>query len=107
MREIAPTAKGVLLRADTKEQLQTLSRGGRTAEAEHLLIGTLYSQFAERCTTLAGTVELSPGGFKLYTEAMQGSKRFLLGAEVQSPRADTSEATFVELRPDEYEGSND
>lgn len=83
-------------------QLKELTRAGRTTQAEELLIGTLYSQFAGRCTKLSGEVEILADGIDTYTERNQPDKLFLLAADTQDVIADTSDATLVELRPDEY-----
>ena len=97
------TAKGVLLRTSTGEQLSQLKRAGRTESAEQLLIGTMYSQFAARKTALAGEVVLDPGGLTLYSEAVQPSgTKFLMVGELQHIRTETSEASLLEVRPDEY-----
>ncbi len=71
------------------------------------MIGTLYSQFAQRHTKLSGEVELLADGMELYTEANQADKRFIVTAETQNAIMDTSDATFVELSPDEYDKKED
>ena len=58
MTEINPTAKGVYFRTSDSCQLKELTRAGRTTQAEQLLIGTLYSQYADRRTLLAGTAHI-------------------------------------------------
>ena len=102
-----PTSKALFLSAQTKLQLKTMRRAGRNTQIEELLLGTLYSQFADRKTKLSGTMTLHAEGPTLYTDASQPSDtRFLLLADNQDVQADTSEAVLVELRPDEYEKSN-
>ena len=97
------TAKGVYLRVSTGGQLNQLKRAGRTESAEQLLIGTLYSQFATRKTVLTGEVVLDTGGLTLYDEAVQPSgTKFLMTGEIQHLRENMSEATLLEVRPDEY-----
>lgn len=100
---------GVLLARGTYydrwyKPVTALTRGGRTATAEELLIGTLYSQFATRKTRLTGTAEMGGEGVCVYREAnlAEGTLLMLTGA-VENLAADTMEASFVELRPDEYE----
>ena len=83
--------------------LKVLTRNGRTTQAEQLLIGTLYSQFADRKTKLTGTAKIDIGGLKTYSEYMQQNKRFVMLGDVQNVATDESEITIVELRPDEYE----
>lgn len=97
-----PTARGAYFNAVAGNQIKELTRAGRTTQAEELLTGTLYSQFAGRRTKLSGEVEILAHGAGAYTEPNQEGKLFLLAADVQDVIADTSEATLVELRPDEY-----
>lgn len=98
-----PTARGAFFLTSNGQQLKQLTRAGRTTQAEELLIGTLYSQFAQRRTTLSGEAELPAGGLKVYTEQNQDNKLFLMQGEVMDTIADTSDVTIVELRPDEYD----
>lgn len=102
-----PTARGAYFAATTGEQITELTRAGRTSQAEDLLIGTLYSQFAQRRTTLSGEAVLLSDPIAVYTEANQGDKRFMATEDVQDLRMDCSEATFVEIRPDEYKRNNE
>ena len=100
---VSPSAKGIYIKTADGLQIQSLKRAGRTDHPEQLLIGTLYSQHAERHTRLSGTVVLDVGGLALYTEhAQDASKKFLMAAETQNISEDCSEAVFVELSPDEY-----
>lgn len=101
--KVCPTAKGVYFRASDSLQLQKLTRAGVTDHPEQLLIGTLYSQHADRKTTLEGECRLDPSGVRAYSEINQGEKKFLLAGETQNAIADTTDATFIEFRPDEYE----
>ena len=97
------TARGAYYNTATGQQVNTLTRAGRTTQAEDLLIGTIYSQYAERRTTLSGEIELPAEPVKTFTEDNQPDKLFMMAGEVQNTIADTSEAQLVELRPDEYE----
>lgn len=102
---VCPTAKGAILKESTGEQIQTLERAGREDCPEHLLIGTLYSQFSERRTILSGEAELDFGHFgTFYDEAQEEGKVFIKKGEVQNIIEDTTEAVFVEIRPDEWDG---
>lgn len=103
MTVTCPTAKGVYLRTSGGQQLQQLVRAGRTEHPEQLLIGTLYSQYASRKTTLSGTVVMQPG-FSLFTDRAQPDKRFFVLDCSENIIEDTASATFCELRADEYEG---
>ncbi len=107
MAEVCPTAKGLLFRSDNGQQIKVLTRGGRTTQAEQLLIGTLYSQYAGRKTKLAGTAAVAVGDLCLYTDAMQGGKKFLSLSDIQNVKSDESEILIVELRPDEYKSENE
>lgn len=98
-----PTARGAYFNASTGKQITELYRAGRKATAEQLLIGTLYSQFAERRTKLSGEIELHPDALVTYTEQNQYDKKFILTGETQDCIADTTQATIIELRPDEYD----
>lgn len=98
-----PTARGAYFLASNGKQLKQLTRAGRTTQAEELLIGTLYSQYAQRRTVLSGEADLPVGGLKAFTEQNQDGKRFLMQGEVLDAITDTSDVTLVELRPDEYD----
>lgn len=98
-----PTAKGVYFNSSTSEEIKTLTRAGRTTQIEDLLIGSIYSQYANRKIKLTGTTSLlSSSGFGLYNETMQDDKVFLCTKNIESIREGISDAEFVELRPDEY-----
>lgn len=99
-----PTARGAYFNTADGKQITQLTRAGRTTQAEELLIGTLYSQFADRRTKLTGTVELEDdAALAIYTEAMQGDRLFLMTGVIEDVQDGTGEATFVELRLDEYD----
>jgi hypothetical protein len=96
-------ARATYLRAETGAPLTALTRAGRTTTAEQLLIGTLYSQFAERKLKLTGTAAIEGTAFDLKREASAEGVDFLVVGEVQDLGMDLTEVTMVELRPDEYE----
>lgn len=102
-----PTARGAYFRTADGKQVKELTRAGRTGQAEDLLIGTLYSQFGERRTQLSGEAEILSDPIAVYTEANQEGKVFLATEDVQDVRLGTSNAVFVELRPDEYKRTNE
>lgn len=104
--EGVPTARGAYFNAQNGKQIRNLTRAGRTAQAEELLIGTLYSQFAKRRTTLSGEAELMHDPIATYSEQNQQDKKFMVTEDVQDVRMDCSDATYVELRPDEYDKQN-
>ena len=105
--EGVPTARGAYFDASTGKQIKQLTRAGRTTQAEDLLIGTLYSQFAQRRTTLSGEAELMHEPIAVYTEANQGDKLFMAVEDVQDVRLESSDAVYVEIRPDEYKRNNE
>lgn len=99
---VCPTARGIYHRTSTGEQLQQLTRAGKTDHPEKLLIGTLYSQFASRKTTLSGEAVIDTG-LHYYTEANQPGKRFMLMSDTQDVITDCTDAEYCEFRPDEYD----
>lgn len=99
---VCPTARGLYYRSDNGEQVRKLTRAGRTDHPETLLIGTLYSQYAGRKTTLSGEAVID-GGLHCYTEDNQEGKLFMLMSDVQDVISDSTEAEYCELRPDEYD----
>ena len=105
--EGVPTARGAYFDASTGKQIKQLTRAGRTTQAEDLLIGTLYSQFAQRRTTLSGEAVISQDPIVAYQEANQGDKLFMIVEEVQDVRLDSSDTTYVEIRPDEYKRNDE
>lgn len=107
MERPLPTALGVYMYSADRGLVEIMSRAGRTAQAERLLIGTLYSQYADRKTKLTGTVRLLDDVPMCYTEACQEGKRFICLEDIQDVIADESSMELVELRPDEYEESSE
>ena len=100
---VCPTAKGIYCRASDNLQIQKLKRAGVTDHPEKLLIGTLYSQFAERKTTLSGEAVIDTGDICAYTEQNQNGKVFLMSGEIQDVIADTSDVQLTEFKADEYD----
>ena len=102
--EVSPTARGTYFHFSDGRQVCELTRAEVTDQAENLLIGTLYSQYAGRMTILNGENEIDPDGLNLYSEPNQPREtKFLMMAETQDVITDTAETTFVEVRPDNYE----
>ncbi len=100
-----PTAKGAYCKADGNIQIQTLTRAGVSDHPEKLLIGTLYSQFAERKTSLEGDAVLDYGGLCSYSEQNQAEGvKFICTGEVQDVISDVSDMTIIEYSPDQYQG---
>ena len=118
-----PGARGVYLTADGA-QVTEITRGGYTGQIEELLIGTLYSQYARRHTTLSGDCVIA-GGLCVYfdrcmtdarlvpetngpTGANQqvmpayGYKAFVMSSSAEDVRAGTTEIEVTEFTLDEY-----
>ena len=104
---LCPVARGVYYRTSDNGQLTELVRAGVTDHPEKLLIGTLYSQYAARHTTLRGVAVMDPGGLFGYTEANQPGKVFIMAGERQDVITDCSDITIVELTADEYEAADE
>ena len=96
-----PTARGAYF--DRKgNQITQLIRAGRKGQVEDLLIGTLYSQYAKRHTKIEGESTLTDGGVSVWSERLQGNRRFITTGEVADLQAGKAERTIIELSPDEY-----
>lgn len=106
-RKGAETARGAYFATEQGNMIRELTRADRTTQAEELLIGTLYSQFAERRTKLSGTLAMLTHNVSLYTEQCQPGKRFICLSDAQNLIAAESEAEIVELRPDEYKNEQE
>lgn len=98
-----PTARGVYVRKSTGEAITVMTRAGVTDHPEQLLIGSMYSQYADRHTVLSGEADLDNMTLCPLTEANQEGKIFMIVGETQDVIADATELTISELRPDEYQ----
>ena len=119
-------ARGVYLTQEGA-QVTEITRGGYTGQIEELLIGTLYSQYARRHTTLSGRLLAGSqaGGLCVYfdrcmtdarpvpatngpTGANQqvmpayGYKAFVMSSSAEDVRAGTTEIEVTEFTLDEY-----
>ena len=70
---------------------------------EKLLLGTIYSQYAERKLKISGTVALLES-FVLSDTPRIDDTKFLMVSDTQNLLDDTSNMTMTEFGPDEYEG---
>ena len=103
--DISPMSRGTFLKTSDCTPVGMLTRAGVTDHPEQLLIGTLYSQYADRKTTLSGERLSDDCSLSLYSDASQDSQtRFMIAEEHLDATADCSETVFVEVRPDEYKG---
>lgn len=100
-KQYSPTSRGLLLDAGNSTIVE-FSRCGVYGRLEHLLIGTVCSQYGTRHTTLTGTVALVPW-MRLYTDANTAGIYIMLH-EVQDLRQETSEIKMAELGEENYEG---
>lgn len=83
--------------------LETLCREGYTAGAEELLIRTLLSNYGHRHTVLSGEMRI-PDFFGPMSEACQSpDARFIIGDSAEDVRMWTTDASVVEVSPDNYE----
>ena len=101
--KVCPTAKGIYCRTSDGLQIQKLTRAGVTDHPEKLFIGTLYSQFADRKTTLSGEAAIDTGDLCKFTESNQAGKMFLMSGETQNVIMDTSDIQLTEFKADEYD----
>ena len=77
-----PGARGVYLTQEGA-QVTEITRGGHTGQIEELLIGTLYSQYASRHTTLSGRLLAGSqvGGLCVYFDRCMTASRGSEGAQ--------------------------
>lgn len=101
--KVCPTAKGIYHRASDSLQIQQLKRENVTDHPEKLLIGTMYSQYASRHTTLQGEAVIDTGPLCAYTERNQSGKVFVMSEESQDVIRDVTEALYTEFNKDEYD----
>lgn len=93
-------AKGDLRTIDGVRQT-SFNRGDYTDRLERLLIGTAYSQYADRKNVLSGTIE-SPKTFGVLSDATIDGK-YMVVSEVQNIEEATSEIRAIEVIADKYE----
>lgn len=97
-----PTSRAVFLDGEG-QQVARMSRGGVTDRLERLLIGTAYSQYAERRASLRGRCELVPEMCVL-TDASDAGGEYVMLGEVQDLASEESEIFCVQSVADCYEG---
>lgn len=95
----------VMARGDIRDsagvRLTEFSRGGYKNRLEQLLIGTAYSQYANRKNVLSGTVE-APQTFGVLSDATIDGK-YMVVSEVMNVEDATSEIRAIEVVADNYE----
>lgn len=97
------TARGQVYSTRTKEVIAKFTREGVTDTLERLLIGTIYSNHADRMNSLSGTAKLLPG-FCVLSDASDPEKKYMITGEVQDLLYGTSEVTMIEIAKDRYTG---
>ena len=102
LKEASPAAQGQLFLTSDKSVKNSFYRAEVTDQLERLLIGTIYSNYATRHNTLAGTVALLPS-FGIYTDTNEPGK-YLLLSETQHLKEDESEILMVQFDADNYKG---
>lgn len=102
-----PNARGLIYDARTDLPIRRMTRADRCNQAEQLLIGTLYSQFADRKTVLSGTAALDLSELSWYYDQAQHDKRFIVTETVARLREEECEIKAVELSPDIYTADSD
>ena len=102
-----PNARGLIYDARTDLPIRRMIRADRYNQAEQLLIGTLYSQFATRKTVLSGTTALALSELSWYYDQAQHDKRFVVTEAVARLREGECEIRAVELSPDIYTADSD
>ena len=101
---VSPTARGIYMKSSDGLQIQKMMRADRIDHPEQLLIGTLYSQYAERHSVLSGHIVLSNRTLTLYRDNAQLSNtKFIMVSEEQDIKGDTSDVVLIELSQDEYQ----
>ena len=98
--EKMPAARGAL-RAPCGEQVDSFTRGDHSGRLEKLLIGTAYSQYADRKNVLTGTVDLIHGFAPFSDQSINGI--YVLMSEIQNLEKRTSEIRAAEFVGDIYE----
>lgn len=99
----APPTARCLLYTSSGDRVGALTRAGRTACPEQLLIGTLFSQYAERKMQLSGTAGSGSGSMAKYTDAAMPGKYFMMVAEELDAIEDESRITVTEFDEDRYD----
>lgn len=98
---ISPCALAQVVKTSDRSQLSMFYRGAFSGCLEKLLIGSIYSNYADRNIKLSGTVRLIPD-MKVLTEKNQPGK-FVMSSTVQYLHNDEEEITMVTFNEDHYE----
>lgn len=96
-----PMARGSILSPEF-EVIRNFTRAGVTDTLERLLIGSVYSNYARRMSTIGGTVKLIPEAEVLSDRSML-NKVYMILSETQNLATETSEVKLAEIAADSYE----
>lgn len=113
---VCPTARGLLLDAATGLPIEKLTRAGVTEVPEKLLIGTLFSQYSIRRTSLSGEATLRPEEpLSIYSDPAQDEyyadydpaegapwPYFRIASRTADLRTMTADTTLSQIAPDNY-----
>lgn len=105
MPAVTPTARGLLYDAATQQPLRDLTRAGRTDCPEQLLIGTVFSQYADRADVLTGTMQMraaTVSGPGLLEDGALPGKVLIPLAEAETIRTCEDVIEAAELKVEEY-----
>ena len=97
-----PMARGAIMSPEF-EAIRSFTRAGVTDTLERLLIGSVYSNYARRMSTISGTVKLIPEAEVLSDRSML-NKVYMILSETQNLATETSEVKLAEIAADSYEG---
>lgn len=96
---VTNVAKGMLVDA-SGNPLSSFRRAGAEGSLAELMCNTIYSQYASRRLMISGTAQLIPSWGILSEQNTEG--KFILQAEEQDLRANTSRISMVQFMNDEY-----
>ena len=100
-RSNLPVSRGILYK-DGDAYNGLFRRGNASNTLERLLIGSVYSQYAEGKVVLSGSAALLPGMRPLSDSGTAG--KFIMRSEVQDIREEESTVEIVELSEENYTG---
>ncbi len=106
MPTTVPTARGLLFDAQTGQPISQLTRAGRTDCPEQLLIGTMFSQYADRVDVLTGTMQMraaTVSGPGLLADSALTGKVLIPLSEAETIRTCEDVIEAAELLVEEYE----
>lgn len=103
MDDPTPNARGLYIETSTNTPIVEFQRASVADHPEMLLAATIYSQYAERHTTLSGEADIDCGDLTTYGERNQGDKRFMIVEETQNVIEDTTDIKIVEISADNYQ----